>query len=299
MFDAIIIGGSYAGLSAALQLARARRSVLVVDAGQRRNRFAMHSHGFLGHDGHEGAAIAANAREQLLAYPTVKWVDGSARAAHGSIDRFVVEIDAERRFEGQRIVLALGVADELPAIEGVAERWGRSIFHCPYCHGYELEGGAIGVLATMPFSVHQGLMLPDWGKTTYFTRGNFEPTEEERAALKRRGVVTEREPVIAIEGSDAEPTVRLESGRRLPFRGLFLASKTRVASPIAAELGCAIEDGPVGPFVTTDVMKETTVPGVFACGDMAIAAGSVAIAVGDGVRAGISAHRSLIFPPKN
>jgi thioredoxin reductase len=297
MFDAIVVGGSYAGVAAALQLARARRKVLVVDAGTRRNRFATHSHGFLGHDGAEGAAIATNARKQLLAYPTVTWLVSLVRSAHGSVDRFVVEVDAERRFEGKRIVLALGVVDELPPIDGIADRWGRSVFHCPYCHGYELGGGAIGVLATMPFSVHQALMLPDWGKTTYFTRGAFEPTPEELASLERRGVVIEREPVVAIEGSESEPTVRLEGGRRLSFRGLFIASKTRVASSVVAELGCAFEDGPVGAFVKTDAMKETTVPGIFACGDMAIAAGSVALAVGDGVRAGISAHRSLVFPP--
>jgi thioredoxin reductase len=297
MFDTIVIGGSYAGLAAALQLARARRQVLVVDAGKRRNRFAVHSHGFLGHDGAEGAAIAANAREQLLAYPTVTWLDGTVRSARGSLDRFVVEVDAERQWEGRRIVLALGVVDELPAIDGIADRWGRSVFHCPYCHGYELGGGAIGVVATMPFSVHQALMLPDWGKTTYFTRGVFEPTPEELEMLERCGVGIERAPVVAIEGSDSEPTVRLEGGRTSSFRGLFIASKTRVATPIVAELGCAFEDGPVGAFVTTNAMKETTVPGVFACGDMAIAAGSVALAVGDGVRAGISAHRSLIFAP--
>jgi thioredoxin reductase len=296
MFDVVVVGGSYAGIGAALQLARARRKVLVVDAGMRRNRYATHSHGFLGHDGDEGAAIATNARAQLLAYSTVTWVDGRARSARGALDGFVVDVDGDRRLEARRLVLAVGVADELPSIDGLAERWGRSVFHCPYCHGYELDQGAIGALATMPASLHQALMLPDWGKTTYFTRG-FEPTAEERVSLEQRGVAIEREPVVAVEGGDTEPTVRLESGRRLSFRGLFVASKTRPASPIAAELGCALEESPLGPFVKTDAMKETSIPGVFACGDVAIAAGSVSLAVGDGVRAGISAHRSLIFPP--
>ncbi|MBX3188560.1 MAG: NAD(P)/FAD-dependent oxidoreductase [Labilithrix sp.] len=295
MLDAVIVGGSYAGISAALQLARARRAVAVIDAGLRRNRFATHSHGFLGHDGHEGRAIAENARAQLLAYPTVTWIEGTARAARGAADAFVVELDGARNLEAKRMILAYGVSDELPSIDGVAERWGRSVFHCPYCHGYELDGGAIGVLATMPAAAHVAQMLPDWGKTTYFTRGLFEPTAEESAALERRGVVIEREAVAAVEGDDAAPSVRLASGRALGFRGLFVGPRTRPSTPIAAELGCALEESPFGFYVKTDEMKATTVPGVFACGDVALPAGSVALAVGDGVRAGISAHRSLVF----
>lgn len=296
MHDVVVIGGSYAGMAAALQLARARRDVVVVDAGKRRNRFATHSHGFLGNDGSEGAAIAANAKRQLLAYPTVTWLDGAVRSARGTSGSFVVTLEDDRSLETQRIVLALGVVDELPPIAGMAERWGRSVFHCPYCHGYELEGGAIGVVATSPLSVHHAAMLPDWGKTTYFTRG-FTPTPDERALLAQRGVEIEPAAVVAIEGPDDAPAVRLEDGTVRAFRGLFVASKIVVASRFVAELGCAFEDGPAGAFVKTDPMtKQTTVPGVFACGDIAIAAGSVSLAVGDGARAGMGTHRSLIFP---
>ncbi len=291
MHDVIVIGGSYAGLAAALQLVRARRRVLVIDAGVRRNRNAAHSHGFLGQDGRDPAAIAAKARAEVLAYPTASLLESRAESAARTDDGFAVTVANGDRHEAERLVLALGVVDELPDLPGVAERWGRSIFHCPYCHGYELGGGRIGVLATSPLSVHQATMLPDWGEVTYFTRG-FDPTEEERALLDRRGVTLEPAAVEQIEG---EATVRLEDGRALSFAGLFLAPRTRIAGRIVADLGVALEEGPLGPFIRTDETKETSVPNVFACGDAALAAGSVSFAVGDGARAGIGAHRSLIF----
>ena len=133
-YDAIIIGGSYAGLSAALTLARAKRRVLVVDAGQRRNRFAHSSHGFLTQDGADPAAIAATAREQLMKYPTVTWRDDTVVEATAGTP-FGFGLAGGERVEARRVVLATGVVDELPDLPGVAERWGRSIFHCPYCHG--------------------------------------------------------------------------------------------------------------------------------------------------------------------
>jgi thioredoxin reductase len=200
MDDVLVFGGSYAGISAALQLARARRRVLVIDAGMRRNRVATHAHGFLGQDGRDPAEIAATARAELLAYPTVTWIDGTATEVQQTEDGFVVGLASGQHHTAKRLILAAGVVDHLPEIPGVAERWGRSIFHCPYCHGYELGGGRVGVLATSAISVHQALMLPDWGETTYFTRGLFEPSAEQRAALQQRGVTVEHAPVVAAEG---------------------------------------------------------------------------------------------------
>jgi len=290
-FDAIVIGGSYAGLSAAMQLARARRRVLVIDAGQRRNRYANRSHGFLTQDGTEAAAIAAQGRTQLLAYPNVRWLEGKAVQAASDGEGFRVALEYGAAVRGRRLVLALGVADELPAIEGLAKRWGRSVFHCPYCHGYELDEGAIGVIATGELSMHHALMLPDWGTVTLFLNGAFAPDAAQLAALAGRGVTLERTPVARIEG---EADVVLADGRTLPMAGLFVMSQMRMASPIAGQLGCAMEDGHAGQFVRTDMMKASSVPGVFCCGDMARAAGNVALAVADGAMAGVGAHRSLI-----
>lgn len=292
MHDVIIIGGSYAGLSAGLQIARGRRKLLVIDAGSRRNRFASSSHGFLGQDGKDPAAIAAAGRAELLAYPTVTWIDGSAIAARADGDGFAVDLATGDHVVGKRLILAAGISDELPEIPGLADRWGSHVFHCPYCHGYELDGGRIGVIATSPLSFHQAMMLPDWGPTTYFTRGLFEPTEEEIGALARRGVEIERGALRAVTGS---ADVALEDGRVLRFAGLFVGSTMKITTPLVAQLGLELEDGMMGKYIKTDASKETTVRGVFACGDIALGAGSVAFAVGDGALAGVRAHQSLMF----
>lgn len=290
-FDAIVIGGSYAGLSAALQLARARRQILVIDAGQRRNRFAEHSHGFLGQDGRAAADIVADGRRQLLAYPNVRWHDGHAIEARRLGEGFVVET-GDARHAGKRLVLATGVIDELPSIEGLAERWGRSVFHCPYCHGYELGDGPIGVLGVSEHSMHHALMLPDWAPTTFFLNESFEPDATQREALAARGVTLERRRVARLIET---ATVELADGSKTIMAGLFALSHTRPASPMAAQLGCELEQGALGSFIRTDAMKATSVPGVVACGDAARMAGSVAFAVGDGAMAGAMTHRSLMF----
>ena len=289
MHDALVIGGSYAGLSAALQLARARRRIAVVDAGQRRNRFAEASHGFLGQDGRAPGDIVRDAKAQLLAYPNVRWLEDTAISACRQDDGFVVEVSGET-VRARRLVLATGVVDELPPLDGLAQRWGRTVFHCPYCHGYELGEGAIGVLASSPLSMHHALMLPDWGPTTFLLNGAFEPDEEQARALAARGVAVEAMPVARITG---EMTVELADGRRLPLAGLFTATRTRMASPLAEQLGCEFEQGPAGPYLRRTMM-ETTVPGVFACGDAAMPFANVAMAVGDGAMTGAATHRSLI-----
>lgn len=290
--DAIVIGGSYAGLAAALQLARGRRDVLVIDAGRRRNRFAAASHGFLGQDGRPPGAIVDDARAQLRAYPNVAWHDGTVRHAVRGAAAFAVETLDGARHEARRLVLALGMEDVLPDVPGLAERWGRHVFHCPYCHGYELDGGPIGVLATGPHSLHHALLLPDWGPTTFLPNGALALDAEQRGRLAARGVTVDETPVAAIEGA---ADVRLADGRVLRFAGVFTASRVRPASPLAEELGCAMEEGPLGRFVKVDERKETSVPGVFACGDVARAAGNVSLAVGDGAMAGAGTHQSLIF----
>lgn len=291
-FDAVVIGGSYAGLSAALQLARARRRVLVIDAGMRRNRFADASHGFLGQDGRPPGAIAAEGRSQLLAYPNVQWWEATATHAQGSGSGFTVHVGSGKAVQARRLVLAVGVTDQLPEIDGVASRWGKSVFHCPYCHGYELGRGRIGVLGVADMSLHQALLLPDWGAVTFFTNGTCTLDDAQRATLAARRVVVEPRAVARIVDT---ATVELVDGARIVLDGMFVASRTRVASPVAEHLGCAFEEGPLGAYIRTDAFKETSVQGVFACGDSARAAGSVALAVGDGAQAGAAAHQSLVF----
>lgn len=295
MFDAIIIGGSYAGLSAGMQLARARRQILVIDGGQRRNRFVEYSHGFLGQDGKKASAIASEGKAQLMAYKTVTWAEGQATSAARQGDGFTVAVEGQGNYQARKLILATGVTDDLPAIEGLAERWGRSIFHCPYCHGYEINNGRIGVLATSALSYHHAMMLPDWGQVTLFTNLCFEPDAEQLTALHQRGVRIETAPVHRISGL---ATVELQDGRQVEMDGLFTMSSIRINSPIAAQLACEMTDGPMGTVIRTNEIKATSVPGVFACGDAARMAGNVAMAVADGAMAGVAAHQSMIFEAK-
>lgn len=292
-YDVIVVGGSYAGMAAALQLVRARRSVLVIDAGKRRNRAASHSHGFLSQDGADPTVIASTARAQLEAYPTLSWVDDLVVKASGSRDAFTVERATGEVYGARRLLLATGVSDTLPDVAGLAERWGTSVFHCPYCHGYELNQGQIGVIATSPMSVHQAQLLPEWGSVTFLTNGVIELDEPTLKDLSTRGATVETTRIDRIEG---HADVVLSDGRRLSFAGLFTAPKNAPSTFIVEGLGCSLADTPMGTQIQTGDTKETNVAGVFACGDAARVPHSVSLAVADGAWAGAQIHRSLVWP---
>ncbi|VFR43152.1 Thioredoxin reductase [plant metagenome] len=293
-YDVILIGGSYAGLSAALQLARARRRILVVDAGRRRNRAVSHSHGFLAQDGMPPAEIAETARMQVLAYPTVDWVQGAVEDVAGQADAFTVTLSDGTTREARRLIVAAGVEDVLPVLPGLAERWGRQVFHCPYCHGYELGGTGIGVLASSDLAMHQALMLPDWGETTLFLNDAFVPDAAQQDQLRARGTRVVGGAVARLEGEGPGVDIVMDNGRVFALSGLFVATSLRPA-PLVLRMGLATEESPMGVTLRTDAMKATSTPGIFACGDVARAAGSVAFAVGDGAMAGMATHRSLMF----
>ena len=302
-YDVIVVGGSWAGLSAAMQLARARRRVLVLDTGQPRNRFAHTSHGFLGQDGRTPAEILETARAQVLAYPTAVFRHDEATQAESITDGgFAVTLASGDSARARRLVLATGIVDELPELPGLRERWGTSVLHCPYCHGFEVADGRLGVLAVGEVSVHQALLLPDWSSdVTIFTNGTFEPTAAHRDALAARGVRIEPRLLAAVEGDGrALSGVRLQGPDGAPNDGeivaldaLFTASRTRMASPLAEQLGCAFDDGPFGPVIRTDARKETTVAGLYAAGDAARVPHNATWASADGVTAGVFAHQSL------
>jgi thioredoxin reductase len=294
--DAIIIGGSFAGLSAALYLARARRSVCVVDTGAPRNRFAEHSHGLFGHDGSAPRTMLATARSQVAAYPTVTFVDEEATTATKTPEGFSVKLATGDVLESVRLVLAFGISDELPGIPGLAERWGSSVLHCPYCHGYEFSGQRLGVLHLSPRSIHQAMLISEWGPTTLFLDGTPEPDDASLAELTKRQVAIEPIPVKALHGDGSRLTsIELTDGRLSPLDALYLGPPTRLNSGIAHQLGCELDDAQFGPIIRTDAEKMTTVPGVYAAGDVTRGAHTVTWAAADGVTAGLAVHRSLIF----
>ena len=291
--DAIVVGGSFAGLSAAMQLARARRQVLVIDSDLPRNRFADAAHGFLGQDGKPPHAILQEARRQLAAYPTVSFLAGRATEARAEAAGFAVTLADGDAVRAARLVLATGVKDELPPIPGLSERWGASVLHCPYCHGYEVAGRPLGVLGDHPMSAHKAAMLTDWGPTTYFSQGVFEPDEAAAALLAARGVAVERSPIVELGDGPALEAVRLADGRTAPLAALFVAPQVSMASPLADQLGCAFEQGPAGPYLRIDPRGLTSVAGVYAAGDAANPLHNATLASAAGVMAGFGAHQSL------
>jgi thioredoxin reductase len=296
MYDAIIVGGSFAGLSAAMYIARARRSVCVIDAGAPRNRFADHSHGFFTQDGSAPGAMLAAARAQVAAYPTVRFVDGTAAGAAPWADGFEVTLDGSERLRARRLVLAFGIADELPALPGLAQRWGASVLHCPYCHGYEHAGRRLGVLNVSPMSAHQAMLIAEWGPATLFLDDGPAPDQATLAELDKRRVALRAGRVRALRGEGrALAGIELDDGVA-PLDALFIGVRTRLNSGIAAQLGCAVDEGPFGTIIRTDEWRQTSVPGVFAAGDITRGAHSATWASADGVSAGVALHRSLVFP---
>ena len=295
LHDVIIIGGSFAGLAAAMPLARARRRVLLIDAGQPRNRFAAHSHGFLGQDGVTPADIQARGMAELSAYPTFTLLRGNVVGAAGTLDTFTVTLADGSTLKGRRLILATGVRDELPAIPGMKERWGVGALHCPYCHGYEVAGRPLGVLGTQAGSDMKALLVSDWGPVTLFTQDAFLPGAEMMVRLTERSITVERVPITEMLGeAPSLSAVKLADGRVLPLAALFVGPRTHMASPLALQLGCAMEEGHSGPYLRINEGKETSVPGIFAAGDATMQMHSATLSVASGMLAGVGAHRSLL-----
>jgi len=293
--DAIIIGGGFAGLAAATYLARARRNVRVLDTGKPRNRFADASHGFLGQDGSNPRDILETARAQLLAYDTARLTETEANAAWVHEGGFAVALAGGEEITAHKLILAFGLRDELPDLLGLRERWGKTVLHCPYCHGIEFSDRQLGVLYSTPMSVHQANLIAEWGPTTLYLNG-AELAEDEAAALAARNVSIEPAPVARLTGEGTElSAVELADGRSHAIAALYIAPRSCFSSPLAEQLGAQIDESPLGPIIRTDGDRMTSVPGLYAAGDIARAPHSVSWAVADGVTAGTSAHRALVF----
>jgi thioredoxin reductase len=292
--DAVVIGGSYAGLSAALQLVRARRRVLVIDDNRPRNRFAARAHGVLSNDGRPGAEIAAAARAQVAAYPTAAFRMAEAVDVSRIDGGFSVAFADGTKTTGRRLILAHGVEDVLPDIPGVKERWGRTALHCPWCHGYEIGGGPIGVLGRGDHAVAYATIVAEWGQVVLF----MDPvglSQDDARLLARRGVTVEPTPIERLEGEAPTLTgARLTDGRFIPLKAIFVGASVRQSSGFAESLGCEMTDSPMGRIVKVDAHQQTSLPGVFAAGDLARPAGNITLATTDGMLAAHGAFRSLI-----
>ncbi|RUO34836.1 NAD(P)/FAD-dependent oxidoreductase [Aliidiomarina soli] len=296
MLDVLIVGGNFAGLAAAMPLVRGHRKVVVLDTKTPRNRFARVSHGVFCLDGQQPAGIHAVALSQLQQYPTFAYQEDEAVTISLINSGFVVTTKTGSRYQAKKIILACGVKDQLPDIPGLHSHWGRSVIHCPYCHGYELSGGPLGVLATHVMSPHQAAMIPDWGATTFFTQGDLELSSEQAETLGNRGVAIEQTPVIEIVGDGEQlSSVVLEDGRSIVLRGLYVAPTITIQSPLVDALALELNETPMGTFIAVDEFKESSLKGVFVAGDMSNPMQNGTFAIASGTMAGVAAHRALMF----
>jgi thioredoxin reductase len=292
-YDVAIIGGSFAGLSAALYLARARRRVVLFDHGITRNRFAHSAHAFLGQDGRTPDAIRMAGRADVLAYPTVTLTEARVDTLVRTETGFLLDNETH----ATRVILAHGMRDMLPDIPGLADGWGQSVMQCPYCHGYERADQPAGVLMTGPGALHHAAMLPDWTDDLAFFANGHALTEADRRSITDRGTSIHDAPVARIHthaGQRAD--VELTDGSLILRTTLYTVSQQEPSCDLPMQIGCHMTQGPNGPHVTVDALQQTSQPGVFAAGDLCRPMYGAVFAAADGARAGISVHAATLVP---
>ncbi|WP_097882547.1 NAD(P)/FAD-dependent oxidoreductase [Streptomyces sp. st140] len=305
-YDVVIVGGGAAGLSGALALGRARRSVLVIDAGEPRNAPASHVHNYLGRESTPPGELLAIGRGEVAGYGA-EIVEGRVASAERLPESgeggqgFRVVTEDGRSVEARRLLVTTGLVDELPPVPGLAARWGREVLHCPYCHGHEVADRPIGVLATGPLAVHQALMWRQWSDdVTLFLHTGPEPTEEEYEQLSARGVAVVDGEVTGLEVADDRFTgVTLASGRVVPREALVVQARFTARSavleslglkPVAQEMGGVV----IGSYIPTDPTGATEVPGVWAAGNVTRLTEQVIGAAAAGLMAGGAVNGDLI-----
>ncbi|MFD7811489.1 NAD(P)/FAD-dependent oxidoreductase [Streptomyces sp. NPDC059785] len=298
-YEVVVVGGGAAGLSAALVLGRARRRTLVVDAGEPRNAPAAHMQGYLTRDGMPPAEFLAEGRREIARYG-VELVKDRAVKAGREVGGFRVSLAGGREVRARRLILATGLADELPPVPGVAERFGRDVLHCPYCHGWEVRDQAFGVLASSALSVHQALMVSQWSKdVTLFlhTVAEADLTDQDLRRLSAAGVAVVPGEVggLVVDGDDRLTGVRLADGTVFDRSVVFVAPRMRPRTDLLEQLGAELNETPHGTYPVTDAHGLTTVPGLWAAGNAASPMEQVINAASAGYRAASLINGELLF----
>jgi thioredoxin reductase len=294
-YDVVVIGGGAAGLAGAVALLRARRSVLVVDAGEPRNAPAEGVHNFLTREGTPPAELFAAGRAEVESYGGTI-VSASAAAVDRADGGFRVLLDDGAAVVGRRLLVTTGLVDELPDLPGVAERWGSDVLHCPYCHGWEVRDQPLGVLGDGPMAVHQALMWRQWSDdVTLFLHRAPQPTDDERVQLAARGVRLVEDKVAAFEAGG----VRLLSGQIVPVRALVVVPRFTARADLLAPLGLVAEPMEVnghvvGSRIPAGPMGATDVPGVWVAGNVADPHAKVVSSAANGMDAGAAINADLI-----
>lgn len=297
-YDCVVIGGGPAGLSAALVLGRARRHILLVDAGRQSNLPAVGVGGLLGFDGRPPGQFYELARQELRAYPSVEFVNDEVTSAGGDEGDFTVLLAGGRSARARRLLLAGGVDYRPPELPGLAELWGDTVFHCPFCHGWEFRDQPLGVLADGDKGLHAALLARAWtGDLVLLTDGSTEIEGDALRRLMAAGVRLDQRRVAGLRARDGRlDSVVFVDGSRLPRTGLLVAATPHRRGDLAEQLGLLTHDS--GPVVVdpidVDHLGRTTVGGVFAAGDLCTQIPQVANAIATGSIAATAIVQSLL-----
>ena len=299
-YEVVIVGGGAAGLSAALVLGRVRRSVLVVDSGRPRNTPASAVHGFLTRDGIPPARLLERGRQDLSGYPSVQVGTGTVGSAHRGEDEFVVSLGDGTHHRARRLLLATGVTDQLPDVDGLAGLWGNGVFHCPYCHGWEVRDQPLAVLGGTPDAAQLAVYLTRLSADVVLcTNGPHALDAALQHVLAANGVPVREEPIARLQGTPGRmEQVVFATGQILARAAMFLRPHIQQHSDLATQLGCTLlDDG----RVQVDQTGATTVTGVYAAGDLArtrellLPAGKVITAAGAAAQTAVTIDRDLVL----
>lgn len=292
-YDVIIVGGSYAGLSAAMSLGRALRKVLVIDAGDPCNKQTPHSHNFLTQDGMKPADLAAISREQVSKYDTISFVHDVAIKGEKKEDRFVISTSGGDEYLSSKLLFATGLKDTLPDIKGLAECWGITALHCPYCHGYEVKQSKIGIFGNGDLGFDLSKLISNWTKDlTLFTNGSSTVSEEQTNKLHRHNIRIIEKPIAELDHRSGHLRgVLFTDGTTEELSAIFLRSVLTQKCEIPVQLGCEMNEH---GFLIVDGFQQTNIRGIFAAGDNTTMMRAVANAVASGNKAGAVINKDLI-----
>jgi thioredoxin reductase len=291
-FEAIIIGGSYSGLSAAMALGRSLRNVLIIDSGLPCNRQTPHSHNFITQDGETPAAISKKAKAQVLNYSTVIFYNGLATNVIKNESGFIIHTQTGEEFKTRKLILSTGVKDMIPDIKGFSECWGISVIHCPYCHGYEFKNKKTGIMANGERAFHLASLINNLtDHITIFTSGKADFSPEQIAKLDKHHIKIVETAISEIEHENGNiKSIILSNANKEAFEALYAAIPFQQTSGIATSLGCELTE--MG-HIKVDMFQKTTVKDVFACGDNSSMMRSVAYAVSAGNVTGAMVNKEL------
>ncbi len=296
-FECAVVGAGAAGLSAALVLGRARRTTMVIDSDAPSNRAAPAIGGLLGYDRRPPDELYAAGRAELREYPTVEFRRGEVRSGR-AVDRgFVLDIDDGTEVRARRVLLATGMSYCPPQLPGLAELWGTTVFHCPFCHGWEVRDTRLAALAAGEQGLHTALMLRGWSDdVVLLTDGRAELTPDDRRLLQRAGVSVDERRVVELIAADGRlQSIAFADGDRLDRDALLVEAPVRQPSPLAAQLGATCTPGPLGTEpLTVDEIARTSAGGVFAAGDVCTEQPHIAGAIATGSQAAMIIVQSLL-----